>query len=156
MVRATDSIVEELARRTLKSDSRVDVSEIQVRVQDGIVYLSGTVDSAAERRAAREDLMSAPEFEQVVDELKLRNYIERTDDELREAVKRALIRDIDIDSRGIAIEAKRGAVTLGGHVPSYAQKLEAETVVWWTPGVTEVMNRLQVDGQTEPADDQDY
>ena len=71
MVRATDSIVEELARRTLRNDSRVDVSEIQVRVQDGIVYLSGTVDSAAERRAAREDLQSAPEVEQVVDELKL-------------------------------------------------------------------------------------
>ena len=47
-------------------------------------------------------------------------------------------------------------MTLGGHVPSYAQRLEAETVVWWTSGVTEVINRLQVDGQIEPNDDQDY
>ena len=147
MVRPSDSMVEELAKRALVNDSRVDVSEIQVKVLDGIVYLSGTVDSAAELRAVREDLMSAPEVSQVVDELKLRNYIERTDDELREAVKRSLIRDIDIDRRRIDIEAGRGIVTLRGWVPSYAQKLEAESVVWWTPGVIEVINRLEIDGQ---------
>lgn len=152
MVRPSDTLVEELARRVLKNDSRVDVSEIQVTVEDGVVYLSGTVDSAAERRAAREDLLAAPEVGQVVDDLKLRNYIERTDEELREAVKRALIRDIDVDPRRIEIQASRGAVILGGLVPSYAQKAEAESVAWWTSGVVEVTNRLEVDGQLEPAD----
>lgn len=155
MARFGDSRVEQLVRNALMNDSRIDLSEIQVRVENGVVYLTGTVDSAAERRAAHEDLMSATEVEQVVDQLQLRNYVERTDEELAHCVRQALMRDIDVDPSSIVIGANNGAVTLSGSVSSYAQKLGAENVAWWTPGVTEVANRLDVAGGIEPPDEPD-
>jgi osmotically-inducible protein OsmY len=153
MVRLIDSKVEELIKRSLQSDSRIDLSEIHVRVEDGIAYLSGMVDSAAERRAARENLQSTQQIERIVDELQLRNYVERTDPELRESVRQALIRDIDVDIRPIKVEAQNGVVTLTGKVDSYSQKTAAENIAWWTPGVTEVIDRMELDGKIRPSFD---
>lgn len=153
MVWTGDRKIEEMVTGVLEKDSRIDLSEIKVKVQDGVVYLSGTVDSAAERRAAREDLESASQIGEVVDELTLRNFIERTDVELVESVRRALIRDIMVEAGPIRVEAKDGVVTLSGRVESYAQKSAAENVAWWAPGVTNVISRLEVDGFHEPPDE---
>ena len=44
-----------------------------------------------------EDVETAARVEGVVNQITLRNYIERTDEELREAVRHALIRDASVD-----------------------------------------------------------
>ncbi|MHB9037388.1 MAG: BON domain-containing protein [Armatimonadota bacterium] len=151
-----DREMEELVTVALRMDSRIDLSEISVRVDDGVVYLSGTVDSAAEKNAAQEDLQATTGVGQIVDQLALRNYIERSDEELRHSVKQFLIRDIDVDAQPIEVEARGGVVTLTGRVASYAQKTEAECVAWWIPGVTDVISRLEVDGILEPPEEPDY
>lgn len=137
----------------LHNDSRVDMNEVNIRVQQGVVYLSGAVDSAAEKHAIHENIHATGAAGSVVDELTLRNYVERTDEELRSAVKQALIRDIFLDADTVEVDTAGGVVTLRGHVPSYAQKMDAETVAWWTPGVTSVVNRLDVDGLGDTPDD---
>jgi len=139
----------------LSRDSRVDKGEIDVRVENGVVFVSGAVDSAAERRAAQEDIESTP-AERIVNTLTLRNFIERTDEELVAAVKYALARDLAVDSAPVAVDAKDGVVTLGGTVASWAQKHAAEDVAWWTPGVTDVVSHIEVDGLVEPPDEPDY
>ncbi|MCL5104658.1 MAG: BON domain-containing protein [Armatimonadetes bacterium] len=155
MVWPGDRKVEELVTSVLSKDSRIDFSEIKVKVENGVVYLSGTVDSAAERRAAQEDLESAPPVETVVDQLTLRNFIERTDEELAESVRRALIRDITLDARQIKVEATGGVVTLSGRVESYAQKSAAENVALWTPGVVDVISHLEAGPLPGPPEEPD-
>lgn len=144
-MRLADNRVEEMVRKTLSGDSRIDLSEIHVHVQNGVVYLSGKVDSALEKRAARESLQAA-DIDQVVDQIELRNYVERTDAELSNSVKQALIRDIDVDARAISVSANAGGVSLSGRVDSYFQRNAAENIAWWTPGVIDVINRLEVSG----------
>ena len=151
-----DQRLEEIISEILRRDARIDTTEINIGVEDGIVYMSGTVDSAAERRAILENIESIAGIGMVIDRLMLRNYIERTDDELKGAVKRTLIRDISVDAHPIDIAASCGVVTLSGRVASYSQKLAAESITWWTPGVTDVVSHLEVDGMGEPPDDQDY
>ena len=150
-----DRELEELIDKALSRDSRVDRGEIEVRVESGVVYVSGTVDSAAERRAAQEDIESAA-VDRVVDTLTLGNFVERTDEELKAAVQRALARDIAVDSQPISIHAEDGVIVLSGEVSSSAQKYAAEDVAWWTPGVTDVISHLEVDGVVEPPDEPDY
>lgn len=150
-----DREIEEQVTRALRKDSRIDLSEISVHVDNGIVYLNGTVDSAAEKKAAKEDLQATAGVGQIVDRLILRNYVERSDEELAHSVKQFLIRDIDVDEHPIDIEASSGVVTLKGRVASYAQKMEAECAAWWIPGVTDVISHLEVDG-LEPTDEPDY
>jgi len=151
----TDREVAELIHEILTRDSRVDAGEIDVRVEDGVVFLSGAVDSAAERRAAQEDVESTPAHE-IVNTLTLGNFIERTDDELRAAVKQALSRDLAVDAAAVVVDAKDGVVTLSGRVASSSQQYAAQDVAWWTPGVTDVISQLHVDGAIEPPDEPDY
>jgi osmotically-inducible protein OsmY len=151
-----DREMEELVTVALRKDSRIDLSEINVRVDDGVVYLSGTVDSAAEKKAAQEDLQATVGIVRIVDQLTLRNYVEKSDDELRHSVRQFLIRDIDVDAHPIEVEARGGVITLTGTVASYAQKTEAECVAWWIPGVTDVISLLEVDGILDPPDEPDY
>lgn len=148
--------MQELIVSNLKRDSRIDIRELDVRVDNGIVYLSGSLDSAAERRAVQEDIMLTVEPDRLADSTTLRNFVERTDEELKFSVLRVLARDIVLDARYVEVAANDGIVTLSGHVSSYAQKSDVETVAWWTPGVVDVVSRLLVDGLTEPTEESDY
>ena len=146
-----DREMEESIRRFLTADSRVDMMEVDVCVEDRTVILSGTVDSAAERQAVVEDVKAAARVEDIVDQLVLRNFVERTDEELREAVRHALARDITVHAELVVVEAREGEVALSGCMDSYSQKTAAEDVAWWTPGVTNVVSHLEVEDEL-PAD----
>lgn len=67
-----------------------------------------------------------------------------TDKELREAVEQALEWEPIIDAKAIGVSAHDGVVTLSGHVPSYAQKREAEKVAGLVRGVKAVACELKV------------
>lgn len=67
-----------------------------------------------------------------------------SDRELREAVEQALDFDPGIDSKAIGVAAQDGIVTLTGHVPSYAEKREAEKVSGLVCGVKAVVCELSV------------
>jgi len=155
MARPSDREIEEKATNALCSDPRVDPGEITLSVTNGVVHLAGVVDSAAEKRAAQEDIRAAVEVERIVDQLELRNFISRSDEELRQAVRQALIRDISVDARPIIVDTREGVVTLKGSVSSFAQRSAAENVAWWTPGVIDVVDKLQVDGLCDLSGDTD-
>ncbi len=148
-----DREIEEMAGQALAADSRVDPHEVSLRVEGGVLYVSGAVDSAAERRAVQEDLEAIAGTVSVVDMLTLRNYVERTNEELAAGVRRALSRDLAVGTTSISVRAEDGVVTLSGGLESHAQKRAAEDVAWWTPGVTDVVNRLRVNGGTEIPED---
>ena len=151
-----DRDMEQRIYLALKNDSRIDQSEIAVRVENNVVYLSGEVDSAAERQAAMEDVEASTFGEIIVEEVRLKNYVERTDDELKQSVKQALVRDLEADHAPVSVDARDGVITLSGRVGSFSQKSVVENIAWWTPGVTDVVSYLQVDGMKEPLDDLDY
>jgi osmotically-inducible protein OsmY len=66
------------------------------------------------------------------------------DKELREAVEHALDWEPIVDAKGIGISVKDGVVTLSGHVPTYAEKREAEKVAGLVRGVKAVACELEV------------
>ena len=67
-----------------------------------------------------------------------------TDKELREAVEQALDWEPGIDSKAIGVAVEDGVVTLTGHVPSYAEKREAEKAAGLVRGVKAVACELDV------------
>lgn len=144
MSQVTDRDTEAKIMHYVINDSRVDDREIEVHVEEGTVYLMGRVDSAAERQAVQEDVQAAAHGQDVVNQITLRNYVERTDEELREEVKHAIMRDGSVEIGRIEVGAGNGEVLLRGEIDSYAQKKAVENVVWWTPGVTNVISQLEV------------
>jgi len=67
-----------------------------------------------------------------------------SDKELREAVEQALDWEPIIEAKGVGVSVQDGIVTLSGHVPSYAQKREAEKVAGMVRGAKAVACELKV------------
>jgi len=154
--RLGDSELQELAVNALRADSRVDIHEIDVWAENGIVFLHGIVDSAAEKRAALEAVATVVDPDAIEDRLSLRNYVERTDEQLGAAVRQAMIRDTALDARAVNVHARDGMVILKGRAINHAQKTALENIAWWTPGVTDVIDQMQVEDASEPPDEPDY
>lgn len=67
-----------------------------------------------------------------------------SDRDLRQAIEQALDWEPAIDTKGIGVSIRNGIATLTGHVPSYAEKREAEKVTGLVRGVKAVACELEV------------
>ncbi|MBI3911908.1 MAG: BON domain-containing protein [Armatimonadetes bacterium] len=130
----------------LRENPRVDAREIEVRMADGTVILTGSVDSALEKRHARHAAEEVPGVRSVIDHLRVRNFVRRPDVELEEEIRHRLARDAFAPA-GIEVYVSNGEVRLDGWARTYAERRAAEEVAWWTPGVTNVENLLLVTGE---------
>jgi osmotically-inducible protein OsmY len=140
----SDTEIKTDVERTLHESSLVDDREIQVAARDAAIILRGAVDSTIEKRRARQMAEDTPGVRVVHDHVTVKNWVARPDDELAEAVRRALLRDAYTQGARIEVRASRGEIVLDGGVPDYHTRKAAEDVAWWTPGVINVENLLLV------------
>lgn len=139
--------------RMLQWDAYVEDSQIDVRVRDGVVALSGSVGSAAEKdRAVR---MAWTAGTRAVDADKLRITADGTDGinkqsaqlsdaNIADAVKRRLQSSPYAPQTPIDVLVDDRVVTLSGAVDSLKAKRVANTIATQTNGVTHVRDRLRV------------
>lgn len=128
----------------LRNSSLVDEKEVNVSVADSVVKLTGEVDSAIEKRRARQLAQDVQGVKHVHDDVKIKNFVKRPNDELAEEVRHRLLRDAFVEGAKIEVRANEGEIVLDGSVPDYHTKKAAEDVTWWTPGVIGVENLLLV------------
>jgi osmotically-inducible protein OsmY len=88
----TDEAIQADVLEELKWNSRVQPNEIGVAVKDGIVTLTGWVDSYLKKRAAEEAAHRVPGVKAVANDIEVRlpGSAERTDVDLAKAVLEAL------------------------------------------------------------------
>lgn len=72
--------------------------------------------------------------------------------EVREHVMAALRRQARRDGRSIQVASSAGKVTLSGHATSRQAIEEAVTTAWAAPGVTEVIDRVELRPEPSPED----
>jgi osmotically-inducible protein OsmY len=140
----TDAEIKASVEEILRNTTRIDEKEIRVEVRDAVVTLTGTVDSAMEKRDARQLAEDVESVKQVSDQMQIRNFVRRSDEELAEEVRHGLLRDAYVENASIEVYASSGEVRLDGSVPTYHMRKAAEHVAWWTPGVVNVENLLLV------------
>jgi osmotically-inducible protein OsmY len=150
----TDEDIQRDVQEELKWDTRVRPNEIGVAVKDGIVTLTGWVDSYLKKIAAEEDAHRVPGVKAVVNDIEVRlpGSAERTDADLAKAALNALKWDAGIPTDKIDLTVSHGWVTLKGEVEYYFQKREAEQAVERLSGVRGVTNLLTVKPQPLPQD----
>lgn len=71
----------------------------------------------------------------------------KSDEQLKQDVQDELAWTASIPDSGIIVSASEGVVTLGGHVPAYADKIAAERAVKSIAGVRAVANDIDVKPQ---------
>lgn len=144
----TDLDVQDAVQQELRWDSRIDAADIGVAVQDGIVALSGTVKTFAERKAAQEAAFLVYGVRDVANEIQVKvpGHLVRTDGDIAQAVRAALEWDVRIPSDRIKSSVSEGVVTLIGTVDQWSQVADAESAVGNLAGVQDVVSELVVSG----------
>jgi osmotically-inducible protein OsmY len=124
----------------------IKASEIGVAVKDGIVTLSGYVDSyvkkwAAERAAARVFGVRA-----VAEEIQVRlpGSLNRSDEDIAGAVASVLEWNVLVPYDRIKVQVQNGRVTLNGEVDWGYQKFAADEAVRYLMGVAWFDNQITV------------
>lgn len=125
-----DAVVRRDVQAALNADPAADVYEVVVEVKDGVVMLSGTVDSFQERSLAERVVKGVRGVTDLVNEIQVDIKSERPDKEIASEVREVLKWNRFIDDNLISVSVEDGKVTLSGIVGSAAEKRQARYVSW--------------------------
>lgn len=117
-------------REALIFDPATESFEIDTKVEQGVVTLTGTVDSWQERRLAVHTAKGVRGVAEVVDSLSVSTPDHRMDTEIKRDVEGALRLNPWIADEAIEVSVAQGNVTLRGAVGSLAQRQIAEGAAW--------------------------
>jgi len=135
------------------NDPYLDTASIQVATADGIVTLSGTVGTLAQKKLAVREAEKIRGVTGVVDQLTVEPS-GRSDDAIVKDVRARLRDDPTIVSPGIQVECTAGEVTLTGEVGSWSEKDEATLDTSRVRGVRSLTDRLWVRTESGRTDTQ--
>ena len=133
-----DSVMRELAW-----DPQVDATMIGATTKEGLVTLSGYVDTYAARLAAERAARRVYGVKAVANELAVKLGETRIDPEIAKDAVQALANRVDAP-RGISVTVRDGHISLGGTVEWMYQRAAAERAVKYLRGVRGVFNNIIV------------
>jgi osmotically-inducible protein OsmY len=151
----TDAVIRQDVLAELDWDLRVPPDQIAVAVADGVVTLSGAVDSLAQRWAAQQAAFRVLGVRAIANDIEVRipHAATRPDTDLAQAVVTALQWDAEVPTSGIQVTVSDGWVTLSGSVDTAFQRQRAARAVHHLIGVKGVNDLLTVRApQPAPAD----
>jgi osmotically-inducible protein OsmY len=152
----TDSQLKQDVMDELQWDPRVKAAEIGVHVKDGVVTLSGYVDSYLKKwtailAAARVFGVKVVEPEEI--EVSLPGSHKRPDESIARAASNALEWDVSVPHDRVKVHVQNGLVTLSGEVDWWYQKNDAENAVRRLTGVVSVSNGITIKPEIKQLDD---
>jgi osmotically-inducible protein OsmY len=145
MIRSDEQIQRDVLDE-LTWDARVQPNEIGVAVKDGIVALTGWVDSFAKKWVAERAAHRVHGVMAVVNDIEVRlpGSAERSDEDIAVAATRALEWDTLVPTENVELTVSKGTVTLRGEVEWEFERQEAERAVRRLSGVRGVINAITV------------
>lgn len=122
----------------------LNAAEIGVTAKDGVITLTGVVDSYSKKLAASDAAKRITGVKAVAEEIevKYKDYGKRNDTEIAASVVNALKANSDVPDTKIKAEVENGWVTLTGELEWNVQKEAAKDSVELLTGVTGVSNNI--------------
>ncbi|AUZ59287.1 transport-associated protein [Pseudomonas sp. XWY-1] len=144
-----DLVLEELE---FKPD--INAASIGVTVQDGVVTLSGHVNSYAQKVNAERTVKAMKGVRGLAEEIEVRlNKLEGTaDDTIASRALNIIAWSSDANVEGIKVTVQKGTVTLEGQLDWQYQKEVIEQAVWRLSGVVGVHNRITLKARADAVD----
>jgi hyperosmotically inducible protein len=145
--RHSDSAITSVLQTSLEASDKVKARQVEVHTREGVVYLTGVVDTEEARREAgrvawRTEGVRGLVNDLTVGERTVGSFID--DVMISSKVKSKLIADSAIKAGDIDVGSSQGVVTLIGRVSSQTIKDTAERIARGTKGVKDVANELRV------------
>ncbi len=128
----------------------LNAAEIGVTVKNGIVTLTGVVDSYSKKLAANDAAKRVTGVKAVAEEIEVEynNYGKRNDAEIAASVLSALEWNMEVPEAKVKVEVENGWVTLTGEFDWNFQKEAAKSSVELLTGVSGVSNHITIKSKT--------
>lgn len=143
--RMSDDQIRDHMTGAIASESALSGLRITAEVSGGVVDLEGEVWSLSHKRLAGVLAWWIPGTLDVINSIEVVPPESDSDDEVRDAVRLALEKDMLVDAQSLTIASADYIVTLGGVAGSPAEREAAEEDAWFTWGVNGVVNNIVVD-----------
>jgi osmotically-inducible protein OsmY len=140
----TDNELKHDVESALEWDPSIDARNIAVTAKNGVVILTGRVNSYSDKWTAEQIAKRVPGVVALANEIEVKLTDERTDVDIAEAARLALKVDSRIPPDRVKVIVSHGWVTLEGTVDYYYQKAAAESQVRYIAGVKGVTNAIEV------------
>lgn len=130
-------------------------SGVQLAVQSGVLTLSGSVPLYADKQDAEKSVSKIKNLVSVVNDVQVQAG-ETTDQQIADRIGKQLAYDrvgYGNAFNAITVSVNNGVATMGGHALGPVAKDSALNLARRTPGVTNVVDKIQVD-PLSPMDDQ--
>ncbi|MBD3392991.1 MAG: BON domain-containing protein, partial [Chitinivibrionales bacterium] len=141
--RIPDITITRAVKGELASDQAVSAHLIDVRTNDGIVELSGSIDNLLARDRAVKLAQAIRGVRAVVNRIEVYPVV-RADSDIRVDIVTALAEDPATDSYEIRVDVEDGKAVLSGNVESWAEKQLCASVTKGILGVNELKNNIKV------------
>ena len=114
-----------------------------VKVQQGWVTLTGTVDWHFEKEAAEKDIRALSGVIGVSNQVLVKPAVDASN--VKKDIEDALHRSWFYDPDTIKVSAQGGKITLSGKARTWDARRLAGSTAWSAPGATSVQNDIAVD-----------
>ncbi|WP_102124688.1 BON domain-containing protein [Deinococcus planocerae] len=148
----TDLQLQRKVLAALAFEPKVNAADIGVSVHDGIVTLTGRVNSWTQRYDAEHATLRVRGVRGVADEIEVEVPAEhvRGDEDLARSAANVLEANILVPEEGVHVSVRDGLLTLSGEVDLHFQREAAEASVRTLAGVRGVANLLTVRPLEQP------
>lgn len=136
---------DEIAKRVLNTldwHSTVPSNAVKVRVDDGLVTLTGELEWQFQRDAAVRAVEKIHGVRSVSNAITLKSRVAPAD--VRQKIEAALQRQAHIEASGIRVSVEGGKVRLDGKVHDWADRSVIERAAWSAPGVSSVDDHVTI------------
>ncbi len=144
ITRPTDLEITETIENKLAWNSQINSASIKVKTKDGIVTLSGVVDSYWEKNLAEDTALFTNGVIEVIDDLSVSLVKTVVDIDIEKDIKNAYRRNRLPGREEISVSVQNGIVRLSGVVPGFSVKKEAYNIAAYTAGVVDVIDDITV------------
>ncbi|HTT24666.1 MAG TPA: BON domain-containing protein [Candidatus Sulfotelmatobacter sp.] len=144
----TDEEIQQDVLEELKWDAQIQPNEIGVSVKDGVVMLTGWVDSYLKKWTAEDVAHRVSGVKAVANDIDVKLANERTDPDIAAAAIHAIEWDAFVPAEKVQVTVSKGWITLRGEVEWQYQREDAERVVRRLAGVKGVTNLITVKPRT--------
>ena len=151
---SNDSLLQQAVLAELSWEPSVASAHIGVTANNGVVTLTGHVESFVEKRAAEAAASRVKGVKAVAEEIevKLAPDMTRTDDQIAAAALESLSWDVSVPKDKVKVKVEKGWITLTGEVNWHFQKDAAERDTRRLFGVVGVSNQITIKPHVHPSD----
>jgi len=149
----TNEILQKDVQDAIKWQPLLNAAEIGVTAKDGIVSLTGTVDSFSKKSEAEDAAKNVAGVTAVVEKIEVRfpSGWSKTNVEIAKEVTTALNSRWDLPKDKVKVKVEAGWITLTGELNWNYQKEAAEDSIKNLMGVTGVTNSIKIKSESNDA-----